>query len=223
MPPSSASAPMRSASCDAMASTDCGARAAGGARRGRALRRWLTGAISLRTERRALHHDHAGLRADGVLHSPSRCRPMAATTASRCTSRSTRVRRRGCSRTDSASTTSRSACWSLPTWSCRAICRLALRPRAARRAGESAAGARRSASTPIRFRLDGLCHRRACSAAWPAVLLANQTEFVVARLHVLAALGRTAGHGHPRRHRHAVRRDPRRRAVPAAGGRGCRT
>ena len=42
------------------------------------------------------------------------------------------------------------------------------------------------------------------------------------RLHDLAALGRADHHGDPRRPRHAARRDPRRRGLPAARGVCCR-
>jgi hypothetical protein len=42
---------------------------------------WSVGFLSLRTSRRAVHHDHAGVRADAVLHCLVAGMAMAATTA----------------------------------------------------------------------------------------------------------------------------------------------
>src|ERR1043165_4058938 len=163
---------------------------------------------------RLLHHDHARLRADGLFH-----RELA---------RALRRRRRphhpdALDLRGLADPRERSrALLRLPSCAARRVspvplahC-LALRARLSRRARECA---------PLgydRIRCLSFSARRVRDrrdARRPLRLPARQRgRLRQPRLHVVAALGRIAHHGDPRRHGHAQRRDHRRGGVPADRG-----
>ncbi len=160
----------------------------------------VVGAVRARDRRglpahqgRLLHHDHAGLRADGVLHRQLARRPMAATTACTiCMPARTLRRLPDCWPTTARSTTSVS-------FRCLLRAYLLCRSLVASRFGRVLRGARENPAAHGDARLRGLPlsarrlrDRRHASAGLSGFLLANATDFVSAGLHVVAALGRAA-------------------------------
>ena len=177
---------------------------------------YLTGTICLRTTRRLFHHDHAGVRPDGLFLWPRSLAPYGGDDGLTIHTRSTLFGLAAVHAYDGVFYYVVLTCLLGVLSAVPRAGRVALRPRAPRRARECHRAWRRSASTSYRYQLTAYVIAGALGGL-AGFLLANADRFRQPRLHVVAALRRTDLHDPVRRARHAARRDHRRLAYPAAG------